>query len=351
MSLSDLVSSQVISAFLDLETQTEGDPLGVIASDASADVAPGQSVKIPSMSDVTVNASESASVEAITTTSQTLTVDKPAVINVGLPWIDSIQGLEGAFAQQVAAKCMRQLREFVFAKVFYLIRDDLIGATNDLGKVFNAGADALVQADVNAAEAGITKQKGAIGADLAWVVSPGFRAAAKGLVNYFNPGPGLGVGVVGTLNGYPVAVSSLLPSSDGDLSVATSASAIASNVGTQTVAAGHGFIRGGLTRTTGLTANASAATVVTATTSTTVSCAITAGDGAQADGVGLQIGASSLGLLCKRDWIWYAFAKGRTPEVHLIKREANAGWALQMTLYYGLQIRNGAGVAVHAPAV
>lgn len=355
MALTDLVSSQIIDAFLDVETKSQDDVLARAATDLSDNLAPGRTINIPEMSAVTINASETAAVESLTTSALTLTLDQPAVINVGIGWIDDVQGLEGRFAQQVAESCYRQMREYVFGKMINAYRDLLIGTSSaDVGRVYNVGADALVDDDVNYAEAAMRRQSG-VGAasDLVFLASPGANAAFKGLLNTFSPGAaGIGQGPVSTLNGIPVVITSHLGSVAGDRTAATTASTInASNVGTQTVAAGHGFIRGGLVTTSGLTANATTATAVTATTATTVACAITGSEGAQADGVGTISSASALALLVKKGWGWYAFAKGSRPEVHLIKREANAGWALQMVLYYGMRVKTGSVIALHTPAI
>lgn len=71
-----------------------------------------------------------------------------------------------------------------------------------------------------------------------------------------------------------------------DYSVATTAVTVASNVATATVV-GHAFVVGENITTSGHTTNATVATPITAVTATTVSYALTASDGALADGVGV----------------------------------------------------------------
>lgn len=88
--------------------------------------------------------------------------------------------------------------------------------------------------------------------------------------------------------------------------VPITASVIAGDVCTATVAAGHGFVVGMQVETAGLTTEADATAVVTATTATSVSFACTAGDGANGVGSLSQRNPTVHNALVNTDRIWQA---------------------------------------------
>jgi len=334
---------------LDIETTGSSDALGAF-SDLSDDAKPGQSITMVDVGTLTVNTGggNAISAQSLSPNTYKVIVDQPAFANIYVESIDSLVGVNGNMVSEVGKAALRRIREYVAGDIIDQARDILVGAA-DVGRVVNAGAATLTDAHVHAAISGARKAAGAIGQEISVVGSPGFAAAAKGLVNYRPPMAGaVGVEAVSYVDGAKFFETNALESSAGDRSVATSASTISSNVGTQTVAAGHGFIRGMLVTTAGLTANATTATAVTLTASTSVACAITAGDGAQVDGVGTVSSASSLGLVVVKPWVGFAIAQ---PEVHIVKSPTRAGWLVQVSAYYGVKVRPGGLVAVHAPAI
>jgi len=193
--------------------------------------------------------------------------------------------------------------------------------------------------------------------DLAWVVSPRAAASIKNAADfsYDSVAPlqgGVGLPMLGSINGIPVYTHNALPGAVDALrqQVATSAVSISTNVATATVPSGHGFVAGQQIWTSGLTTNVAVGSPVTITsvTATTIVYPLTAGDGALADGVGTIYSASSMAMLIHRPWIYYGM-DGEIPAVELVKREANAGYGLQLFQHLGRAMATGAAVIVHAP--
>jgi hypothetical protein len=352
--MADAARKAVQSALLD--TWSRGPSLLPLLTNLGPVVRGGDSVDVPYIGSLTVATSESQAVSATSLSVYTMTVNRPKFINQGLTMAQMAQLLNGndAFAQQITRASSGQLANAIERDIV----EHIIASTGVAYHV-NLAADAIIDDDLNAAEAVMREQDGVANTmgDLAWVVSPRAAASIKNAADfsYDSVSPlqgGVGLPMLGSINGIPVYTHNALPGAVDALrqQVATSAVSITSNVATATVASGHGFVAGQQIWTSGLTSNVPVDTPVTITsvTATTIVYPLTASNGALADGVGTIYSASSMAMLIHRPWIYYGM-DGEIPAVELVKREANAGYGLQLFQHLGRAMATGAAVIVHAP--
>jgi hypothetical protein len=352
--MADAARKAVQSALLD--TWSRGPSLLPLLTNLGPVVRGGDSVDVPYIGSLTVATSESQAVSATSLSVYTMTVNRPKFINQGLTMAQMSQLLNGndAFAQQITRASSGQLANAIERDIV-----EHIITNTGVSYHVNLAADAVSDEDLNAAEAVMREQDGVANAmgDLAWVVSPRAAASIKNAADfsYDSVAPlqgGVGLPMLGSINGIPVYTHNALPGAVDALrqQVATSAVSISTNVATATVPSGHGFVAGQQIWTSGLTTNVPVGTPVTITsvTATTIVYPLTAGDGALADGVGTIYSASSMAMLIHRPWIYYGM-DGEIPAVELVKREANAGYGLQLFQHLGRAMATGAAVIVHAP--
>lgn len=352
--MADAARKAVQSALLD--TWSRGPSLLPLLTNLGPVVRGGDSVDVPYIGSLTVATSESQAVSATSLSVYTMTVNRPKFINQGLTMAQMAQLLNGndAFAQQITRASSGQLANAIERDIV----EHIITSTGVAYHV-NLAADAVSDEDINAAEAVMREQDGVANAmgDLAWVVSPRAAASIKNAADfsYDSVAPlqgGVGLPMLGSINGIPVYTHNALPGAVDALrqQVATSAVSISTNVATATVPSGHGFVAGQQIWTSGLTTNVAVGSPVTisSVTATTIVYPLTAGDGALADGVGTIYSASSMAMLIHRPWIYYGM-DGEIPAVELVKREANAGYGLQLFQHLGRAMATGAAVIVHAP--
>ena len=351
--MADAARKAVQSALLD--TWSRGPSLLPLLTNLGPVVRGGDSVDVPYIGDLTVNTSESGSVAASSLSVYTLTVNRPKFINQGITMAQMAQLLNGN--DQFTA----QLTRASAAQLANAIERDLVEhmiTQAPVAQHVNLAADAITDDDLNEAEAKITQQAGVASdrGSLFWLMNPMAAASIKNAAQFsydsVAPQGQLGLPQIGLLNGIPAYTHAAVPGSVEGLrqQVATSAVTISSNSATATVPSGHGFVAGQQIWTSGLTTNVTVGSPVTITsvTSTTIVYPLTAGDGALADGVGTIYSASSMALLCYSPWIWYA-ADGEIPNVELVKREANAGYGLQLFQHIGRTLAAGSVYIVHAP--
>lgn len=352
--MADAARKAVQSALLD--TWSRGPSLLPLLTNLGPVVRGGDSVDVPYIGSLTVATSESQAVSATSLSVYTMTVNRPKFINQGLTMAQMAQLLNGndAFAQQITRASSGQLANAIERDIV-----EHIITNTGVSYHVNLAADAVTDEDINAAEAVMREQDGVANAmgDLAWVVSPRAAASIKNAADfsYDSVAPlqgGVGLPMLGSINGIPVYTHNALPGAVDALrqQVATSAVSISTNVATATVPSGHGFVAGQQIWTSGLTTNVPVGTPVTITsvTATTIVYPLTAGDGALADGIGTIYSASSMAMLIHRPWIYYGM-DGEIPAVELVKREANAGYGLQLFQHLGRAMATGAAVIVHAP--
>jgi hypothetical protein len=352
--MADAARKAVQSALLD--TWSRGPSLLPLLTNLGPVVRGGDSVDVPYIGSLTVATSESQAVSATSLSVYTMTVNRPKFINQGLTMAQMAQLLNGndAFAQQITRASSGQLANAIERDIV-----EHIITNTGVSYHVNLAADAISDEDINAAEAVMREQDGVANAmgDLAWVVSPRAAASIKNAADfsYDSVAPlqgGVGLPMLGSINGIPVYTHNALPGAVDALrqQVATSAVSISTNVATATVPAGHGFVAGQQIWTSGLTTNVAVGSPVTisSVTSTTIVYPLTASDGALADGIGTIYSASSMAMLIHRPWIYYGM-DGEIPAVELVKREANAGYGLQLFQHLGRAMATGAAVIVHAP--
>lgn len=352
--MADAARKAVQSALLD--TWSRGPSLLPLLTNLGPVVRGGDSVDVPYIGSLTVATSESQAVSATSLSVYTMTVNRPKFINQGLTMAQMAQLLNGndAFAQQITRASSGQLANAIERDIV-----EHIITNTGVSYHVNLAADAVTDEDINAAEAVMREQDGVANAmgDLAWVVSPRAAASIKNAADfsYDSVAPlqgGVGLPMLGSINGIPVYTHNALPGAVEALrqQVATSAVSISTNVATATVPSGHGFVAGQQIWTSGLTTNVAVGSPVTITsvTSTTIVYPLTASDGALADGIGTIYSASSMAMLIHRPWIYYGM-DGEIPAVELVKREANAGYGLQLFQHLGRAMATGAAVIVHAP--
>lgn len=351
--MADAARKAVQSALLD--TWSRGPSLLPLLTNLGPVVRGGDSVDVPYIGSLTVATSEAQSVSATSLSVHTLTVNRPKFINQGLTMAQMAQLLNGndAFAQQLTRASSGQLANAIERDIIeHMITSSAVSYH------VNLAADAIVDDDVNLAEAIMREQDGVANSqgDLFWLVSPRAAASIKNAADFsydsISPQGGVGLPLIGQINGIPVYTHNAMPGSVDALrqQVATSAVSISSNVATATVPSGHGFVAGQQIWTSGLTTNVAVGSPVTITsvTATTIVYPLTAADGALADGVGTIYSASSMAALVYRPWLWYA-TDGEIPFVELVKREANAGYGLQLFQHLGRAMATGAAVIMHAP--
>jgi len=352
--MADAARKAVQSALLD--TWSRGPSLLPLLTNLGPVVRGGDSVDVPYIGSLTVATSESQAVSATSLSVYTMTVNRPKFINQGLTMAQMAQLLNGndAFAQQITRASSGQLANAIERDIV-----EHIITSSGVAYHVNLAADAVTDEDLNAAEAIMREQDGVANAmgDLAWVVSPRAAASIKNAADfsYDSVSPqqgGVGLPMLGSINGIPVYTHNALPGAVDALrqQVATSAVSVSTNVATATVASGHGFVAGQQIFTTGLTTNVAVGSPVTITSvgATSIVYPLTAGDGALADGIGTIYSASSMAMLIHRPWIYYGM-DGEIPAVELVKREANAGYGLQLFQHLGRAMATGAAVIVHAP--
>lgn len=353
MAALDYAASLVLDGLLDVENDGSVDALDAF-EDYSAMATRGQVIKIPELGAMTVHESggNGQSAEALAITTNSMTVDKPLFANVYIDDLDDIVGCGGAMASKVAEAAYRKLRNTLAQKIIMAARNYLV-ASGDAGLVANAGADTLSGDDISLAEALVCAAAG-VGQDtpLSIVGSSGFTAAAKGTVNFQLPTNAVGPGRLSYLNGRPYyQIGKGLESRAGDLDAVISDSVVsASNTVTQTIPTGHGFIRGGLVTTSGLTVDASTAVEISSTTATSVVHDLTASAGQQADHAGSLLSASSIALVFVKPWSCYAIA-GNGFKVRVLDADDGPGYNVQVFATYGMYVRAGGVAAIHAPKI
>ncbi len=343
-----------------LDTWTSGQAVSALFTNLGPVTRGGDAVDVPYKAAGTVNTSESASPAALSVSVDAMTVSRQKFINqaVSRAQYDQLLGGSGKIANQLSRSLGGDLQNAIDRDLIEYMAS-VAGTSVDYH--VNLAADAVTDLDVNQAEALMLAQQGVKHDRLFWLVNPYAVASIKSATDYVPSLAGergeLGIPMMGSLNGIPVYTHALVPgnATASRYSVATTAVTVATNVATATVtvptgAASHGFVVGQMIYTTGLTANVPVGTpvAISAVTATTITYAVTAGDGAMADGVGSIISASSFAMLGNADWLFFA-ADGEIPDVSMVERTDAAGWALKLYQQIGRAGHAGSVVILHAP--
>lgn len=336
-----------------LDTWTRGPSIIPLITDLSGEVPNGDTIDaFPQMVSPTVNSSESAAVESSSVSITQLIKNRDAFINFGLTETQRLQLLAGNYPSSMMQSMVGTMKEAIDRDIVtYLL--GLAGSASYHG---NLAADAITAADIADIAGSAREQPGVSSLEWKWIANPRFTASIHSnsayVPNPSGPTTELGLPQLGVLNGLPYFEHSAVPGSVNAMrqQVATSAVTITSNSATATVASGHGFVAGQQIWTTGLTSNVavSSPVTITSTTATTIVYPLTGSDGALADGVGTIYSASSMAILVYSPRV--AYAQDRTsPMPTMVKREANAGYAMQLFMKYGRVGLAGAAYVLHAP--
>ncbi len=358
--MADNARKAVETAVLDTWTRGSG-VAGIIATDKNTVTRGGDSVDIPELSAMTVNRSHTAAVASSVFTQTLLQVVRELFINQGVTFNQRQQLLNGndAAAREIARRALGDMdNERDKDLIDYC--SILIGG--DATKHINLDLSSTDYDDlVNEAEAIMREQDGIRQNDtssFAWLASPRASRNIKSTSSYYPGYEGhlaergkVGFPNPSMLNEIPYFQHSGVPGALNAtrLSATGTASSVSSNVVTVTVSEEDAskFVVGQLVWTSGFTADVAVGspTAITAKTSTTLSFALTAGDGA--NGTGTVYSASSMAFLVYKPW--YFYADTGVPMTRMVEREGSAGHTLQMAQTMGRIARAGAVVCLHMP--
>lgn len=314
----------------------------------------GDIIEVPSISALTVTASGATTTapQAITTNILSLAADRDPMINCLLPRLASTQLMNGKWAESVARQAMIMLKNSMDESFLRTYLAQVIGWTTGTAATYhdNVAGDTLTSIDWLNAKAGLLAQDGCMEQNLVAFISPyaeaSIRSIAAFVPNYNEAEKGnLGIPMMGRVHGVPVYVTNSILR---NLSVATTAVSVATNVATATVAAGHGLVAGVPITTTGHTVNQATPTAITSTTATTVVYALTTGDvSPMADGVGTIVDASSWNIMMDIAQVFTAQQGG--PMVRVVPDFQTTGDALQLSTIWGRIARAAYTRVLHSP--
>ena len=317
---------------------------------AESEVGAGDTLEFPAVSALTVVADGSVSTSAQTPTSDnlTLTVNKHPAVFVDLPAVSSAQNLAGGWAASIGGQAMRAIRNTMDSD--YLSDVAKVAAWDTAASyVANVAGNTLTKADFVTAHALLADQDGSDPGNFMWVFDAWAHSALLNLSEFHPNGSVdtsvLGVPEVGQLFGAPVFIGGR--SVPRQITAATSAVSISSNVATATVSSGHGILAGETLSSSGLTTDVTGVTV-TSVTATTVVYPCTASDGAFADGVGVLTTASARNLLIDRSYSHAAIQK--VPSTRLVPVTGQTNDELQVSSLWGTATRPGRAIQLLSPA-
>lgn len=331
-------------------------PLSNIFTDMGPAMRVNQSIDIPTRASITVEQASNSSGATLMTlqtnapVANNLIVDQHYGAVILIQKLQNIYDLNGKWSDQMSHQVKVELDDYIDIDCY----DEAIrvGAWDTTATRWTNVAGATVTGDmVELAMAKMRAQKGVRQADLVWTFHPYGMGAIRRLSAFVPsvnaPMGDLGTPAVGTLHGIPVVESQ---SVIDQLTVATSAVTITSNVATATVAAGHGLVPGMLVLNSGLTDSASnlTAQVISSVTATTVVFPYTASNGAQGDGVGvLTVNLTCNGLL-NRPWLFKSIQQ--VPDVKIVARSAGyIGDELQFDAIWGVKVLANSAVMIGSP--
>lgn len=342
-----------------VDTWSSGNtPISNLLTDYSEAAMGRDSIGIGFDGTVTVNQSETGSVQARTMTEVLLTKDQTGFINQAITLRQAAQLQNGAYAREVARSHNGALQNDIDRNLIMFLINNAAQADffNAATGAFGSGAVALPTDDVIAsAESAMLSQPGSIAPNLEWIAAPVAVGAAK-LTSAWTPGApfskgDIGYGTVDNLNGYPLFSNAQVPGQLAALrkTVVSTAWAIAANVQTITIGAGHGLKAGDLITFDTVTAGGdiAAASVVATSTATTVTLARTA----------CNANATEAGLITVQQGYLLLVDKAKTgvafdylfPRSELVKLTGDAGHSHQLAMLYGRQMLSGAVKVVRTP--
>lgn len=326
---------------IDLATTSLREPLGR-----------GDTVEVPYLGDLTVTESgaTTTSPQAVTTNVIALVADKEPWINALLPALASLQLMDGGWADQVATTALQKLRAKVDSDLWgYVAR--YLCASSGTGGAYNVNpaSNTLESADILNAKAMLESLDGVMPQNIALLMHPfgeaSIRSIATFVPNFQQAELGaLGIPRLGTVHGVPVYTTNSVPRRR---TFACTAVSISTNVATVTAAA-HGLNTGEQVTIAGITTPLAAAAAVTVVDANTFTVALTAGDGAMADGVGTVTVQACQNIMLDTTKLFTAVQK--LPTVRLVPDFNSTGDALQVSTVWGrLGYGNGYAVTIDSP--
>lgn len=323
-------------------------------------LAKGDIIEVPDISALTVTAdgSTGASAQSVTTNVLSLNANLHPAIFARLPQVSKMQLLDSKWADQVANQAVTQLKNNMDETLLrtYLARS--LAWTTGTAATYhtNVAGDALTEDDILNAKADILANDGAAEQNLIFLVAPHAQGAIMS-ISGFVPNFGaaekgvLGIPRIGEVFGVPVYVTNSVLRNH---SSAITASAIASNVLTVTVAAGHGWVAGQTVQTDGLTTDQTTSTAITSTTATTVVLPLTSADAADNGTSGTllgRVGTTGAGTCWSMmlDAGHIFAAQQEFPGFRIVSVNDSTDDELQVYSIYGRIGRAGRAMVVHSP--
>jgi hypothetical protein len=350
--MTNAVAKAVLGQFADLYSRAKY--LTDYATNLREPLGKGDTVEVPNIGSLTVGAASSSgtaadvSPQSVTPSIISLSCNLEPAIFCEIPALLGSQYLDGNFASQLASQGLDQLRAYIDGQFAEYLAKEVAWTTGTAATYHvNVAAAALTRAHILAAKAYLESNDGSH--NLVFAVSsyglasimnlaefiPNFSASEQGV---------LGIPMVGSVFGMPVVMSNAIPSAP---TAAASASAIASNVLTLTVPAGHGFVAGQKITTSGCSANVTTAAAITSTTSTSIVVPLTSGDNAT-NGAGTVTGISALNLMMDVPHVY--IAQQKMPSLRTVPYYNRTSDALQISAIWGRLARAGRVVVVNSLA-
>jgi hypothetical protein len=354
----DAVAKAVQDEILDLESRSFY--LSSLWTSKKGAMGAGQSIDISEIADLSIEDAIDTSynnvnltVQNITETATNMIVDQARAVSAEIRSFERLFSNNGALLKEFSGKLQRQIRNDRDSKDFAYLANT-IGYDTTATYHLNPASDAVSIDDVeNTIANAQTERSGYQGApfdQLVWMFHPFGIGSVRRLPtwqsNEATMDGQLGLPRVGKLAEIPVYVSQ---SVQRNRSVATTAVTVTSNVATATVAAGHGLVPGLMIVTSGHTTNATVAVAIQSVTATTVVYALTASNGALADGIGTITDQSCYNALVRRDWLWEATVPDWEARIIPYGRERTSD-VIQTQHTWARQSRLAAAFFVHSPA-
>ena len=208
----------------------------------------GDSIEVPSISNLTVTADGSVATtpQSVTKAVLTLSANEHPTIFSEITALDSMQSLgDGSWEKQVSEQALLMLKNDMDNTMCeYLITDLAYDASATYHN--NVAADALTSLDIAGTIAELKENDGVIHANLRWFMHP-YAVASMETISGWQPNGteaangDLGIRRVGTVFGVPVLESN---SCLRRRTYATSAWSVSAGTESLTVAAGHGIVPG-----------------------------------------------------------------------------------------------------------
>lgn len=321
--------------------------------DMSGMLANNEIVEIPNISSLTTVATQSSgddvtsiSAQQVAPTGLELAADQSRGVFIKEEDQRKQEYLDGNFYKMVTQQAVEQLRSYVDENIVSYISETLCYDTSATYHV-NVAGDALSTADMSMSKAQLMNNDGV--KRLAYFMNPYAIASLEQITgfvpNYTQAENGnLGVPQIGSVNGVPVFESNSIKR---NRSITITASSIASNVATLTVAAGHGVVPGVKITTAGMTDDVDPAAAVTSVTATTIVVPLTASDTGD-NGTGTITVASCENLLVDLNHVYCGYQRP-LPTVRMVDYTGATSTEIQIWTRWGRVGRAGRALVIHSP--